>query len=60
MRGNPGGLPMDMESTMVTMAEKLREGAPKTQEEAVEKDPEQQEQEQQQVLAEQEDKKQAV
>jgi hypothetical protein len=52
--------PADMNGTMIAIAEKVRDGAPKTQEEAVEKDPEQQEQEQQQVLAEQEDKKQAV
>ena len=52
--------PSGMNSTMIAIAEKVRDGAPKTQEEAVEKDPEQQEQEQQQVLAEEEDKKQAV
>jgi len=52
--------PMDMQSTMVTIAEKLREGAPKTQEEAVEKDPEQEKDEQQQLLAQEEDKKQTL
>jgi hypothetical protein len=46
-----------MTSTMVAIAEKLREGTPKTQEEAVEKDPKQEEEEQQQVLLEEEDKK---
>jgi hypothetical protein len=52
--------PMGMQSTMVTMAEKLRDGAPKTQEEAVEKDPAQEKEEEQQLLAQEEDKKQAV
>ena len=52
--------PMDMQSTMVTIAEKLREGAPKTQEEAVEKDPEQEKDDQQQLLAQEEDKKQTL
>ena len=52
--------PSDLQSTMVAIAEKLREGAPKTQEEAVEKDPEQEEQEEEQILAEEEDKKQAM
>ena len=51
--------PADMSGTMIAIAEKVRDGAPKTQEEAVEKDPEQEKQEQAQVLAEQEDKKQA-
>jgi hypothetical protein len=49
-----------MQSTMVAIAEKLRDSAPKTQEEAVEKDPAQEEQEQAQLLAEEEEKKQAV
>lgn len=52
--------PSEMSSTMVAIAEKVREGAPKTQEEAVEKDPKQEEQEQQQILQEEEEKKQAV
>jgi DNA-binding protein Fis len=52
--------PAGMSSTMVAIAEKVRDGTPKTQEEAVEKDPAQQEEEEKQVLAEQEDKKQAV
>jgi hypothetical protein len=56
----PEWSPSDMQSTMVAIAEKLRDGAPKTQEEAVDKDPEKQEQEQEQVLVEEEDKKQAV
>jgi len=51
--------PSDMNGTMVAIAEKVRDGAPKTKEEAVEKDPEQEKQEQAQVLAEQVDKKQA-
>jgi hypothetical protein len=49
--------PTDMNSTMIAIAEKLREGTPKTQEEAVEKDPKQEEEEQQQLLAQEEDKK---
>lgn len=49
--------PADMQSTMVAIAEKLREGTPKTAEEAVEKDPKQEEEEQQQLLAQEEDKK---
>jgi hypothetical protein len=49
--------PADMNSTMVAIAEKLRESTPKTQEEAVEKDPKQEEEEQQQLLAQEEDKK---
>ncbi|HWE30251.1 MAG TPA: hypothetical protein VHB97_19730, partial [Polyangia bacterium] len=52
--------PSDMQSTMVVIAEQLREATPKTEEEAVEKDPEQDKQEEQQLLAQQEDKKQAV
>ncbi|HEX9102665.1 MAG TPA: hypothetical protein VF997_10695 [Polyangia bacterium] len=52
--------PTDMQSTMVAIAEKLRDATPKTQEEAVEKDPEQDKEEEQQLLAEEEDKKQAV
>jgi hypothetical protein len=52
--------PTDMNATMIAIAEKVRDGAPKTQEEAVEKDPEQEKQEEQQLLAEEEDKKQAV
>jgi hypothetical protein len=50
----------DMQSTLVVIAEQLREAAPKSEEEAVQKDPEQEKQEQQQLLAEQDDKKQAV
>jgi len=50
----------DMQGAMIAIAEKLREGQPKTQEEAVDKDPKQEEEEQQQVLAEEEEKKQAV
>jgi hypothetical protein len=49
--------PADMQSTMVAIAEKLREATPKTQEEAVEKDPKQEQEEQQQLLAQEEDKK---
>ncbi len=52
--------PSDMQSTMVTIAEKLRDSTPKTPEEAVEKDPEQDKQEEQQLLANEEEKKQAV
>ena len=52
--------PTDMQSTMVAVAEQLRDATPKTPEEALAKDPEQEQQEQQQLLAEQEDKKQAV
>lgn len=52
--------PTDMQGTMIAIAEKLRESKPKTQEEAVEKDPKQEEQEEQQLLQEEEDKKQAV
>jgi hypothetical protein len=52
--------PMGMQSTMVTIAEKLRDNAPKTQEEAVDKDPAQEKEEEQQLLAQEEDKKQAV
>ena len=36
--------PADMQSTMMAIAEQLRESTPKTQEEAVEKDPKQEEQ----------------
>lgn len=50
----------DMQSTLVAVAEQLRDNAPKTQEEAVEKDPEQEKQEEQQLLANEEEKKQAV
>ena len=50
----------DMQSTMVAIAEQLRDKAPKTQEEAVEKDPEQDKQEEEQLLAQEEDKKQAI
>lgn len=49
--------PSDMSTTMIAIAEKVRDGAPKTQEEAVEKDPEQEKQEEKQILAEEEDKK---
>ena len=49
--------PADMQTTMVAIAEKLRESTPKTQQEAVEKDPQQEEEEQQQLLAQEEDKK---
>ena len=52
--------PADMQSTMVAAAEQLRDGKPKTPEEAVEKDPEQEEHEQQQLLADEADTKQAV
>jgi len=52
--------PADMQSTMVAMAEKLRDGTPKTQEEAVEKDPEAEKEEEKQLLADEEEKKQAV
>ena len=52
--------PADMQSTMVAIAEQLRDGAPKTEEEALEKDPEQEKQEEQQLLAQEEDKKQAI
>jgi uncharacterized protein YidB (DUF937 family) len=52
----PDWSPTDMSSTMVAIAEQLREGTPKTEEEAVEKDPKQEEEEQQQLLLEQEDK----
>ena len=52
--------PAGMQSTMVAIAEKLRQDAPKTQEEAVEKDPQQEAEEEQQLLAQEEDKKQAV
>jgi hypothetical protein len=50
----------DMQSAMTAIAEKVRDATPKTQEEAVEKDPQQEEQEQQQILLEEEEKKQAV
>ncbi len=53
----PDWSPEQMTSTMVALAEQLREATPKTQEEAVEKDPKQAEEEQQQVLLEEEDKK---
>jgi hypothetical protein len=56
----PDWSPADLQSTMVAVAEHLRDGKPKTPEEAVEKDPEQEEHEQQQLLADEEDKKQAV
>jgi hypothetical protein len=49
--------PADLESTMVAIAEKLRQDTPKTQEEAVEKDPQQEQQEEQQLLLDQEAKK---
>ena len=52
--------PSDMQSTMVAIAEQLRDSTPKTPEEAVEKDPEQDKQEEQQLLANEEEKKQAV
>ena len=48
------------ERDVIAIAEKVRDGAPKTQEEAVEKDPEQEKEEQAQLLAQEEDKKQAV
>ena len=53
----PNWRPADMQSTMVAIAEQLRERTPKTQQEAVEKDPQQEEEEQQQLLLEQEEKK---
>jgi hypothetical protein len=52
--------PADLQSSMTAIADKVRESAPKTQEEAVEKDPKQEEEEQQQVLLEEEEKKQAA
>ncbi|HXU67857.1 MAG TPA: hypothetical protein VN947_00945 [Polyangia bacterium] len=52
--------PADMQGTMIAMAEKVRDGKPKTQEEAIEKDPKQEEEEQQQLLQDEEEKKQAV
>lgn len=52
--------PNDMQSTMQAIADKVRQGTPKTQEEAVDKDPKQQDEEQQQVLLEQEEKEQTV
>ncbi len=50
--------PAAMQGTMVAMADKLRQSTPKTQEEAVEKDPEQDKQEEQQLLADEEEKNQ--
>jgi hypothetical protein len=52
--------PQHMSSTMTTIAEKLRDSAPKTEEEAVESDPKQEEQEKEALLVEEEEKKQAV
>ncbi|MDB4964451.1 MAG: hypothetical protein JWN44_140 [Myxococcales bacterium] len=49
----------DMQSAMTAIAEKLRDGAPKTQEEALDKDPKQEEEEQNQLLMEEEEKKAA-
>jgi hypothetical protein len=50
----------DMQAAMTAIAEKLRDNQPKTQEEAVEKDPKQEEEEQNQLLMEEEGKKQAA
>jgi hypothetical protein len=47
----------DLQGTMVAVAEQLRQNTPKTQEEAVEKDPQQEKQEEQQLLIDQEEKK---
>ena len=51
---------VDMSSTMIAIAEQIEKGTPKTEEEAVEKDPEQEEEEKQQLLLDEESKKQAV
>lgn len=50
--------PADLQQALVAIAEKVKQGAPKTQEEAVEKDPKEEEQEQQHVLLEEEEKQQ--
>ena len=50
--------PTAMQGTMVAIAEQLRDSTPKTQEEAVNKDPEQDKQEEQQLLADEEEKNQ--
>ena len=50
----------DMQSAMTSIAEKLRDSQPKTQEEAAEKDPKQEEEEQNQLMMEEEEKKQAA
>lgn len=52
--------PTEMQGTMIAMAEKLHKDQPKTQQEALEKDPEQDKQEEQQLLADEEEKKQQV
>jgi hypothetical protein len=52
--------PAEMQSALVAIADKVKQGAPKTQEEAVEKDPKQEQEEQQQVLLEEEEKKQTA
>lgn len=49
----------DMSSSMIAIGDKVVADKPQTQEEAVEKDPEQEKQEEKQVLLEQEEKKQA-
>lgn len=53
----PDWSPTDMSSTMIAMADKVREGTPKTQEEAVEKDPEAEKEEEKQLLIDEEEKK---
>jgi hypothetical protein len=52
--------PAEMQSALVAIADKVKQGAPKTQEEAVEKDPKQEEEEQKQTLLEEEEKKQTA
>ncbi len=49
----------EMSSTMIAIGDKLSQNKPKTQEEAVEKDPEQEKEEEKQALVEEEEKKQA-
>ena len=53
----PDWSPTEMSSTMVAVAENLRQATPKSAEEAVEKDPKQEEEEQQQLLLDEEEKK---
>jgi hypothetical protein len=50
----------DMQATMIAIAEKLRDSQPKTQDEAVEKNPKKEEEEQQQLLLEEEENKKAA
>lgn len=50
--------PADLQQTMTAIADKTREGKPKTQEEALDKDPKQEEQEKEQILAEETEKQQ--